>query len=220
MSGVSRRFWLAGMAGFIASCGGGDAQGIPHNNKPRANLYQCEGCEGIYEADLAVLGGHARIGPAGEPGEALRIVGKVLKSDGHSPAAGVVIYAYQTNAQGLYANGTNHSEWSRRHGRLRGWVKTGADGAYAFDTIKPAPYPRQTMPAHVHLTVLEPGRRPYWIDDVVFAGEFGVTDEYRGKMVDQGGNGIVRLSRATDGTLLARRDIVLERHPHPAENSP
>jgi protocatechuate 3,4-dioxygenase beta subunit len=65
----------------------------------------------------------------------------------------------------------------------------------------------------VHFTVLEPGRRPYWIDDVVFSGEFGVTDAYRKAMTNKGGDGIVTLGRDPDGTLVARRDIVLEVHP-------
>ena len=171
----------------------------------------------MFETDLTRLSARARIGPEGEPGEPLQVIGTVYRSDGRTPASGVVLYAYQTNAEGLYANGAETSEWSRRHGRLRGWVRTGADGSYAFATIKPAPYPRQTMPAHIHLTVLEPGRRPYWIDDIVFDGEFGVTPQYRRKMVDQGGNGISALSRDGAGNLTVRRDIVLERHPAVSE---
>jgi protocatechuate 3,4-dioxygenase beta subunit len=69
------------------------------------------------------------------------------------------------------------------------------------------------MPAHVHLFVGEPGRRPYYIDDVVFDGAFGVTAAYRKACELRGGNGIVRLERSGDGTLLARRDIRLEIHP-------
>lgn len=155
----------------------------------------------------------ARIGPENEPGEPMVIEGRVLKTDGKTPAAGVIIYAYHTNAAGVYGNGSSESEWSRRHGRLRGWVKTGANGRYRFETIKPAPYPRQTMPAHVHLTVLEPGRQPYYIDDIVFDGEFGVTQAYRARQEFRAGSGIVKLGRTGDGRWLAVRDIVLERHP-------
>lgn len=143
----------------------------------------------------------------------MRIEGRVMQADGRTPAAGVVIYAHQTNAEGLYANGTDESEWSRRNGRLRGWVKTDAEGRYAFDTIKPAPYPDRTMPAHVHLMIGEPGRRPYYIDDIVFDGEFGVTPAYRKRQQLRGGSGIVSLKRGPDGRWIARRDIVLELHP-------
>jgi protocatechuate 3,4-dioxygenase, beta subunit len=183
----------------------------------RANLYQCEGCEGALERNAANLRWHANIGPGTDRGEALRIDGRVLSADNSQPVPDVVIYAYQTNAEGLYANGTGETIAARRHGRLRGWVVTGQDGRYRFDTIKPAPYPNDTIPAHIHFTVLEPGRRPYWIDDIVFAGEFGVTDAYRQSMVNQGGNGIVTLQRGADGRWLAHRDIILERHPETAQ---
>lgn len=150
---------------------------------------------------------------ASEPGERLRIDGRVYAVDAASSAAGVVIYAYQTNAEGLYAGGTPATDASRRHGRLRGWVKTGADGRYSFDTIKPAPYPDDTIPAHIHFTILEPGKRPYWIDDIVFDGEFGVTPAYRQSMTNKGGNGIARAVRSDSGGWSVTRDIILERHP-------
>jgi protocatechuate 3,4-dioxygenase beta subunit len=185
----------------------------PPPRRARPDLYQCEGCEGALERDPKTLSSSARIGPGLDRGEPLRLTGTVYRADGKTPAPGVVLYAYQTNAEGLYANGSPGTEASRRHGRLRGWLATGPDGRYSFDTIKPAPYPHRTLPAHVHFTVLEPGRRPYWIDDVVFSGEFGVTDAYRKAMTNKGGDGIVTLGRDPDGTLVARRDIVLEVHP-------
>lgn len=200
----------------LGACGVAGAQAdkaAPDAGKARADLYQCEGCEGALEADAASLASHADMAPDGEPGEPLRVAGTVYAAGGKTPAAGVVIYAYQTNAEGLYANGTPGTEASRRHGRLRGWVKTGADGRYSFDTIKPAPYPNDTIPAHIHFTILEPGKRPYWIDDIVFDGEFGVTDAYRRSMTNKGGNGIVPAVRDARGVWQVTRDIILERHP-------
>ena len=199
------------LAMLLAGCGGTPA--ATAEAAIRADLYQCEGCEGVLERDADTLAAEGRIGPADEPGERLLVSGTVFQPDRRTPARDVVIYAYQTNAEGRYANGSPESEWSRRHGRLRGWVKSGPDGRYSFRTIKPAPYPGETMPAHIHLTVLEPGRQAYWIDDIVFDGEFGVTGEYRAQMTDRGGNGIVPVTRASDGTLAVTRDIILERHP-------
>lgn len=178
----------------------------------RADLYNCEGCEGTLERPRANLSAFARIGPDGEAGEPMRIEGMVFQPDGVTPASDVIIYAHHTDATGLYSRGTPETEWSRRHGLLRAWVKTGAGGRYGYRTIKPAPYPDMTMPAHVHLMVQEPGRRPYYLDDIVFDGEHGVTDAYRARMEYRGGNGIVRLAR-DGGIWVARRDIVLERHP-------
>jgi protocatechuate 3,4-dioxygenase beta subunit len=141
----------------------------------------------------------------------MRIEGVVYRPDG-TPAPDVVVYAYHTDSGGLYSRGTPETEASRRHGLLRGWVRTGPTGRYSFDTVKPGPYPGQSIPAHIHLTVLEPGRRPYWIDDIVFAGERGVTEQYRRERENRGGNGITNVTRR-NGLLVARRDIVLEVHP-------
>ncbi|WP_299647235.1 hypothetical protein [Sphingomonas bacterium] len=97
-------------------------------------------------------------------------------------------------------------------GRLRGWLNTGADGRYRVETIKPGPYPGRTDPAHIHLFLLQPGAGdPYWIDDVVFAGEFGLTPEYRRQRSVRRGNGIVTLRPDLAGGVRAVRDIILLR---------
>ena len=178
-----------------------------------AEFYDCEGCEAALERRPETLDWTARIASPSEPGERLVLRGRVLQSDGVTPASGIVVYAHQTNAEGVYAGGTPETEWSRRHGRLRGWVRTGADGRYEFHTIKPGRYPSRTDPAHIHLFVVEPGRRPYWIDDVVFAGEPGVDAAYRRERENRGGPGIVTLQRLPEGGWLAKRNVVLERHP-------
>lgn len=207
---IERRSFLLSTCAFIltSACG---ARG-PAEAGARPDLYQCEGCEPTFEHPAESLSSDVDIA-RGEPGESLILEGIVWQADGVSPAPGVIIYLHQTNAEGLYANGSVEDEWSRRHGRLRGWAVTGPDGRYRFRTIKPAPYPDMTMPAHIHLTVGEPGRRPYYIDDVVFDGEFKVDSEYRANQELRGGSGIVRLSRDSEGRWLAVRDIVLERHP-------
>jgi protocatechuate 3,4-dioxygenase beta subunit len=175
-------------------------------------FYACEGCEGALERPAAGLSPQARIAPAGEPGETMLIRGVVRQADGRTPAPGVVIYAYHTNVEGLYAGG-GPTEAARKHGRLRGWVRTGPDGRYAFQTVKPGVYPDRRGPAHVHLTAVEPRRRPVWLDSIVFRGEFGVTPAWAARQQNRGGGGIVQLRRTTDGALLAQRDIVLDRHP-------
>jgi protocatechuate 3,4-dioxygenase beta subunit len=148
-----------------------------------------------------------------EPGERMILTGTVRNVDGLTPAADIIVYAYQANSEGLYANGSAESRQSRRHGRLRAWARTGPDGRYTFDTIKPAPYPDRSMAAHIHIMIGEPGRPPYYLDQVVFAGEFGVTTAYRTHQELRGGSGIVALRRTSAGQLLANRDIRLEPHP-------
>jgi protocatechuate 3,4-dioxygenase beta subunit len=202
-------FVTAGASALLLPACSEDTSASP---RVRADLYDCENCEITQERDPATLSARVTLAGADEPGERLVLRGRVLTHDARAPARDVVIYAHHTNADGLYANGSNENIWARRHGRLRGWARTGADGTYEFSTIKPAPYPDRSMPAHIHLYVLEPGRRPYWIDDVVFAGEFRVNDAYRRRMENRGGSGIVELARE-NGAWLARRDILLEPHP-------
>ncbi|WP_447724387.1 dioxygenase family protein [Sphingomonas koreensis] len=213
---VDRRVMLLALAGGTGSVFAiRNLTARPGSPQPaaRPDLYNCEGCEAVGEPLPSTLSATVVLAGSDEPGERMILTGRVLTADGTAPAAGVVIYAHHTNDAGLYANGSNQTTWSRRHGRLRGWAVTGADGRYTFRTIKPAPYPDRTMPAHVHLFVGEPGRPPYYIDDVVFDGEFGVTAAYRKAREMRGGNGIVRLGRTADGVLLAQRDIRLETHP-------
>ena len=171
----------------------------------------CEGCEAAWERDPNTRRPSVSLASAEEPGEPFLLRGTVYKADGRTPAPGIVIYIHHTNAAGVYGNGSNESVWSRRHGRLRGWLKTGTDGRYEVQTVKPGQYPGGTDPAHIHLTVWERDKDPYWIDDVVFAGEPGVDTAYRAERQNRGGAGIVQLKKEPSGRWIAERDIILLR---------
>lgn len=176
----------------------------------RPDLFRCEGCEAIHERSFDGLQAIAAIPDPGKLGEPMVLSGTVLEAVGKTPAAGVVVYAYHTNAEGVYPTRGDERGWDRRHGYLRGWVKTGANGEYRFDTIRPAPYPGRRAPAHVHLVVKEPDRREYWVDEVVFTDDPLVTGAYRAHQQNRGGSGIVTPERAAGGVWQVRRDIVLE----------
>lgn len=179
----------------------------------RSNLYNCEGCEAIHEHPFDDLTWSARMAESTEPGERLVLTGTVYAVDGTTPAKDVIVYAYQTNAEGVYPTRDDEKGWARRHGYLRGWIKTDENGRYRFDTIKPGSYPGRSAPAHIHMTVKEPGKQEYWIDDVVFDDDPFLTNADREEQSNRGGAGIVSLSRTQDGAWSAVRDIVLERHP-------
>ena len=165
----------------------------------------CEGCEAVFEGMPAELSPHARIAPQGEPGEPLTLTGRVLAADG-SARAGIVVYAYHTDAKGLYPpipgardGAANH------HGRLRGWAVSDDQGRYRFDTIRPASYPTRDVPAHIHMHVLEPGCSTYYIDDVMFTDDPLLTPAQRRMHAGgRGGNGIVAPVRTADGWQVGR----------------
>lgn len=107
----------------------------------------------------------ARIAPANEPGTPLVIHGRVMLADGVTPAAGVVVFAYQTDRGGIYSNRGAH-EW-----RLRGWAKTDERGRFEFRTIRPGSYPNSRIPAHVHFSIEGPGVPRRWTDELRFADD-------------------------------------------------
>lgn len=104
----------------------------------------------------ASLSTTARIAPTSEPGDPLIVSGRLLNVDG-SPAADAIVFAYHTDKGGLYDKPENgpHS-W-----RLRGWVKTAADGSFTFETIRPGSYPNSNNPPHVHFTAFLPNGDRY-----------------------------------------------------------
>src|SRR5258706_13601420 len=109
----------------------------------------CDGCDLIYEGMPSSLQWETTIPPAGEPGQPLIISGTIYKKDGTTPAPGVILYLYHTDNSGRYSPSTGQTA-GKRHGHLRGWIKTGTDGHYQFRTIKPMPYPNGKIPAHIH----------------------------------------------------------------------
>lgn len=169
----------------------------------------CEGCDAVFAGLPGAVGVEGRIAPAGEPGVPMLLQGTVRTAAGQ-PAPGIVIYAYQTDAKGLYPSAPGLQGSAARHGRLRAWAKTDAQGAYRFATIRPAGYPNTDIPEHIHLHVIEPGRCTYYIDDVVFEDDPRLTPRQRAAHDrGRGGSGVIRPTRDSSGTWQARRDIRL-----------
>lgn len=171
-------------------------------------LPDCEWC-GADEAP-AELGPTLRIAGPEEPGERLVITGTVYEPDGETPAEGVLLYAYHTNAEGVYPKRGDETGNGRRHGYLRGWLRTGEDGRYRIETIRPGAYPTGSEPQHVHMTVRRPGGEERWIESVHFDDDPLLTEAERRDLSGRGGSGVVDPERDEDGVWHATRDIVLE----------
>jgi protocatechuate 3,4-dioxygenase beta subunit len=92
----------------------------------------------------------------GEPGQKLRVRGTVYRPDGVTPAAGVIVYAYQTDAKGQYARSPDRTP------RIRGWVRTDARGHFELVTIRPGNYPSRSTEAHIHTELWGSGAPPQW----------------------------------------------------------
>ena len=176
---------------------------VPAASRERVVGGPCEGCEWVYDDMPLALASTARIAPKDEAGVPLVIDGVVRDAHG-TPAANVVVYAYHTNAAGIYPPARN------RHGTLKGWALTDPQGGYRFDTIRPGAYPGRTIPEHVHMHVIEPGVGTYYIDELRFFDDPLITNANRGSGQRAGG-GLVMPERR-DGIWHARRDIDLGRN--------
>lgn len=154
----------------------------------------CEGCEAIYESPIHFekLSNMIWLPDWNEKEPRLAINGTVYNADG-SPASGVIIYIYHTDQTGVYPVKGDEKGWAKRHGYLRGWMKTNEKGEYKFFTRRPASYPGGRNPSHIHAIIKEPGKSEYWIDEYVFDDDPFLTATERNHMQNKGGNGILKI---------------------------
>jgi len=168
----------------------------------------CEGCEAVHEYGDRVLASVDTIPEFVISEPKLKLTGTVYKKDGKTPAKNVILYIYHTNREGIYPKQGNESGWAKRHGYLRGWVKTDQYGHYTFFTFRPGAYPGRNEPEHIHITVKEPHQNAYYIDGFVFDSDPILSQKARTKLSNRGGSGIVKLT-SEDRMLIAKRDIIL-----------
>jgi protocatechuate 3,4-dioxygenase beta subunit len=151
------------------------------------------------------LSWQARIAPAAEPGEPLVISGRVFAPEGRQPVAGIVVSAYHTDNKGLYT-----PSGSPRPPRLHGWARTDAEGRYEFRTIRPAPYPGDGPPAHVHFHLSGDGYPRQEAEELRFEGDPKVTRDMAERSRRAGRFGGVRaLTRGPDGVWHCTFDMRL-----------
>ena len=169
----------------------------------------CEGCEAIHESPVPFdsLKYVTWLPDWNDKGKKLAINGVVYDING-KPAPNVVIYVYHTDQTGIYPKKGDEKGWGKRHGYIRGWMKTNEKGEYKFFTLRPAAYPSRQAPEHIHITIKEPGKNEYWIDEYLFDDDPLLTEKGRKGCQDRGGSGIIKV-KDTGGMLKAERNIYL-----------
>jgi protocatechuate 3,4-dioxygenase beta subunit len=142
-----------------------------------------------------------------EPGERVVVSGRVVGPDGVTPVSGASVYVYHTDVNGYYSPGTNDN----RNPRLRGYLRTDAQGRYEFNTIKPGPYPNNRIPAHIHYVVTAAGYRDR-IFEIVFEGDPLLDDNVRRQAANEwSGFSLKRLEKDNRGAWRCTQDIKLRR---------
>jgi len=96
-----------------------------------------------------------RLAAPSEAGAPMHVECNVLDRNG-DPAAGALVYLYQTDDRGWYSDTAAHisgPEGDRRHARLFGYLRTDANGFFSIETIRPASYPGSDLPQHIHCEI-------------------------------------------------------------------
>ncbi len=168
----------------------------------------CEDCDMMFEGMPSNLSWQTTIAGPDEPGESMIISGIIYKKDGKTPAPGVILYVYHTDAKGLYSPAPRQTS-AKRHGHLRGWIKTNEQGRYEIKTIRPASYPNSRNPQHIHPIIKEPGATLYWIDEFLFDDDPVLTEQEKARQEKRGGYGVVTLKKNDKGVWIGKRDIIL-----------
>lgn len=122
----------------------------------------------FWRANSPVCAASDDIARSGTPGVPLRVSGSVRDAQG-APIEDALVDVWQASPVGLYEN----QDPEQDDMNLRGRFRTGADGQFAFRSVRPAGYPVPTdgpcgvllraqrrhpnRPAHLHFMVSKPG---------------------------------------------------------------
>jgi len=195
----------------LTSCHGQSVGNDQAGTKPQIKKIiggGCDGCEIMYIGIPKNINATDTSSGWREDGQKLVITGTVYKQDGRTPAPGVIIYYWQTDNKGYYSPSPEMDPLAKRHGHIRGWIKTDNLGKYALYTIRPSPYPDRDIPAHIHPSIKEPGLNEYYIDEFVFDDDKLLTPDKRKKLENRGGSGVLRVIENQD-LQIAEHDIIL-----------
>lgn len=182
---------------------------IKTNNSKKIVGGGCEGCELMYVGmPEEIKSEHISIGWQ-EGNQKLIITGKIYETDGKTPAKNVIVYYWHTDDNGLYSSDSRTPEQAREHGRLRGWVKSDEDGNYKIKTSRPAAYPNDNIPQHIHLSIKEPDIANEYFADLYFDDDpLYLKHKKRYGKADRAGTEILRV--VLDGDVqIAEHNIIL-----------
>lgn len=182
---------------------------IKTNNSKKIVGGGCEGCELMYVGmPEEIKSEHISVGWQ-EGNQKLIITGKIYETDGKTPAKNVIVYYWHTDDNGLYSSDSRTPEQAREHGRLRGWVKSDEDGNYKIKTSRPAAYPNDNIPQHIHLSIKEPDIANEYFADLYFDDDpMYLNHKKRYGKADRAGTEILRV--VLDGDVqIAEHNIIL-----------
>jgi protocatechuate 3,4-dioxygenase, beta subunit len=206
---LHRRDFFLQAAGLAAAARLLPAQDDPFDSLPAAVWQNARrnGLVMIHQPAPALLSSRTQIARDDEPGDRVIVEGRVFAPDGRTPAAGVTVYAYNTDTQGYY--GENHKEYPPR---IYGWMKTDPAGRFELRTVRPGNYPGMQVPAHIHFELWGAGYPLQWTEDLKIAGDRFLTPDAVEKDAQRGDFRTIQpLTHAKDNLLHRGFQIRLQR---------
>lgn len=159
---------LVAFSNFLTSCNGQTIQQPNAAKQSKQVGGGCEGCELMFiEMPKVISSEHKSVGWE-EGKQKLILTGKVFQLDGKTPASEVIIYYWHTDDNGLYSPNNQTPKQAKQHGKLRGWVKSDKSGNYTIKTSRPAAYPNDNIPQHIHFSIKEPDITNEYYADLYF----------------------------------------------------
>ncbi len=140
----------------------------------------------------------------------IKLFGTIYKKDGR-PASGVILYVFQANTSGIYPMRGDEKGAAKINGYLRGWIKTGKDGAYTLFTNIPGSYPGTKKIAHIHCVIKEANLNPYTLPNFVFPGDPNLTSVELNTPQDKNGGLVIPIGVDSTGLMVYKRDLFLGR---------
>jgi protocatechuate 3,4-dioxygenase beta subunit len=128
----------------------------------------CDGCELMYVGMPEQIQSKDMSFGWTEGKQKLILTGRVFQLDGKTPATDIIIYYWHTDEKGLYSPDNQTPKKAQKHGKLRGWVKSDKGGNYTIKTSRPAAYPNDNIPQHIHLSIKEPDIANEYYADLYF----------------------------------------------------
>lgn len=213
MKKITKIIILFFLISVLTNCNGQTRDGNKESSTKKVNQPiiggGCDGCELMYVGMPKDINSTDTSSAWIQKGQKLLVTGTVYKLGGKIPAPNVIIYYWQTDTNGLYSPKEGMAELAKRHGHIRGWVKSDKNGKYAIYTTRPAPYPNTDMLAHIHISIKEPNLKDeYYIDEFVFEDDLLLISKKRKALENRGGSGV--LSILVDQEIqVAKHNIIL-----------
>lgn len=144
-----------------------------------------------------------------EPGDRLFLDGRVYARDCATPMPGVVLDLWHADDSGCYSRFENCENPSGDDFKLRGVIRTGFDGSFAIESVRPGHYLNgaQFRPAHIHLIISGEGIERV-VTQLYFEGDPYIDSDPAAS--EPGAAGRIIPLEERDGGLHGTFDIILD----------